>query len=110
MSGPKSGGRWVVPVFVLTARQVVRLPLRVFMGREILIALRAEVDGLVADAHGVLFFPARLLFVRMTFIYSPQHKPAELSELSSSCVSVVTIANDQQPPQQLERREHALHT
>ena len=36
------------------ARQVVRLPLRVFVGREILITLRAEVNGLVADAHGVL--------------------------------------------------------
>ena len=40
------------------ARQVVRLPLRVFVGREILQTLRAEVNGIVADARGVLFVRA----------------------------------------------------
>ena len=37
------------------ACQVLFLSLRVFMGREILIAHRAEVNGLVAHAYGVLF-------------------------------------------------------
>ena len=109
MSSPNPAVVGSVPVFMPMACQVLVLSLWVFMGCEILITHRAEVNGLVAHADGVLV-ALRWLFVRMTFIYSPQHMPFELSELSlSSCVAKVWKPNFQHP-QKLHSDLHALHT
>ena len=61
MPSPKPSGCRVSPVFVLLARQLLLLSLGVFMGGEILITHRAEVNGLVAHADGVLFAPTLAL-------------------------------------------------
>ena len=57
MPSPKPSGCRVIPVSVLVARQVLILSRWVFMGGENLIIHRAEVNGFVAHADGVLFAP-----------------------------------------------------